>query len=246
MLATTGYASADDMIAGPITGPAEGILLAQSEEDDAYDPFADYSEFEESADEEEDINFFRNGRLFTIGFIAGYRDWTGTLGNIYSGDPNFGLFMTYFFDLRFSMQFGFLTGSHAVSARGPTENLDGNVSITDISFNFKYYLNTQNVTRGLADLNPYLLGGASHILRTQTIDSAPDDVVKNTAFGFNAGAGIEIPIMRNKMFFGLQGIYQIVNFSDENKYLRQSDGTTKVVRPSGDSWTGLFILGSNF
>ena len=38
-------------------------LLAQSGTD-AYDPFVDYSEFEEVSEEEADINFFRNGRFF--------------------------------------------------------------------------------------------------------------------------------------------------------------------------------------
>ena len=71
-----------------------GVLLAQNETDDAYDPFADYSEFEESMDEEEDINFFRNGRLLTLGFIGGYRGWTQTLGSIYTGNATFGLFLS--------------------------------------------------------------------------------------------------------------------------------------------------------
>ena len=36
-------------------------LLAQAEVDDSYDPFSDYSEFDEASDEEADINFFRHG-----------------------------------------------------------------------------------------------------------------------------------------------------------------------------------------
>ncbi|KAL0630168.1 hypothetical protein Q9L58_010985, partial [Maublancomyces gigas] len=81
----------------------DGVLLAQA--DDAYDPFADYSEFDEAVDEEEDLNFFRNGRLLTLGFIGGYRGFTGTLNKIYSGNMSFGLFLCYFFDLRFALQF---------------------------------------------------------------------------------------------------------------------------------------------
>ncbi len=97
-----------------------GVLVAQAEGgDDAYDPFADYSEFEESADEEEDLNFFRNGRLLTVGFIGGYRGWTQTLSKIYTGNPAFGLYMCYFFDLRFALQFGFLTSDHTITITGP-------------------------------------------------------------------------------------------------------------------------------
>ena len=226
--------------------PPESLVLAQSEADDAYDPFADYSEFEESSEEEEDINFFRNGRLFTMGFLLGYRGWTGNLGNIYSGDPNFGLYMSYFFDLRFALQFGFLTGSHSIRAKAPTsELLLGNLAMTDLSFNLKYYFNTQNVTRGLADLNPYVLAGFSQLLRTQSYETQADEVFKDSAFGFNVGAGIEIPMMRNKMYFGLQGSYQLANFADENKFLRD-ENDVQVVKPAGDSWNAVGIIGINF
>ena len=74
-----------------------GVLLSQFEGDDAYDPFSDYSEFEESAEEEADINFFRNGRFFTLGFIGGYRSFTETLGGITSDAPTFGLFSQLLF-----------------------------------------------------------------------------------------------------------------------------------------------------
>ena len=38
--------------------------FAQDEEGNVYDPFIDYSEFEEAGEEEADINFFRNGREY--------------------------------------------------------------------------------------------------------------------------------------------------------------------------------------
>ena len=109
----------------------EGRLVAQAEGDDAYDPFADYSEFEETADEEEDLNFFRNGRLLTVGFLGGYRGWTGTLGSLYSSGPSFGLYLCYFFDLRFALQIGYVTNSTTlhVPARTNSIAIDGNISL---------------------------------------------------------------------------------------------------------------------
>jgi hypothetical protein len=121
----------------------------------------------------------------------------------------------------------------------------GNVGMTDLSFNLKYYFNTQNVTRGLADLNPYVLGGFSQILRTRTYDHLPDEVVKDSAFAFNVGAGLEIPMMRNKMYFGVQGMYSLINFADENKFTRD-EFNVQVVKPSGDSYTLVGIIGVNF
>ena len=223
--------------------PDGGILVAQSEDDDAYDPFADYSEFEESMEEEEDLNFFRNGRLLTLGFTAGLRNFTGNLGQIYKSNGIYGLNLTFFFDLRFGMQIGFLSSSHAISAPTTAGNVDGTVSLTDISLNLKHYFNTQNVTKGLASLNPYILGGVSTIQRTLSLRNVTSGAyAKDSAFGFNLGAGIEIPMLKNKMYFGLQGAYQLVSFPDENKAFGGPGGITA----SGDSWTALGMLGINF
>ena len=50
---------------------------------------------------------------------------------------------------------------------GPTTPLAFDTSEgTWINVDVKYYFNTQNVTRGLADLNPYILGGFGKIDRT--------------------------------------------------------------------------------
>lgn len=221
-----------------------GVMLAQV--DDSYDPFADYSEFEESVEEEEDLNFFRNGRLLTVGFVGGLRGWTQTLGQIYSSNISFGLFICYFFDLRFALQFGFTVSDHLLSVAGNGFSpIRGNVNASDLGANLKYYFNTQNVTRGLADLNPYIVGGFSQIYRTITV-SGNDNFAKDAAFTFNAGAGIEIPMMRNKLFFGLQGLFQYAMFTDENKVILDENDQSTGVYPAGDSFTAMAILGVNF
>ena len=228
-------------------GLPSGILLAQADGDDAYDPFADYSEFEESMDEEEDINFFRNGRLLTLGFLLGYRGWTGNLGKIYNGSPGFGLFLSYFFDLRFAMQFGYITSDHIINVPATADSLavTGALSISDLSLNFKYYFNTQNVTRGLADLNPYAIAGFSQIYRTFSV-SGNDQFSKDSAFAFDIGAGLEIPLMRNKMYFGAQFMYQLVNFPHEGREIQDSNDALTGAIPRGDSWNFLGVLGTNF
>lgn len=244
------FAQAQDyhLLSNNSSTPHQGILVAQADDDDAYDPFADYSEFEESVEEEEDLNFFRNGRLLTLGFTAGLRSFTGNLGKIYSSSGIYGLNLTFFFDLRFGMQFGFLSSSHAldVKSNSGAANVQGTVALTDISLNLKYYFNTQNVTKGLADLNPYIIGGVSTIQRTISLrNTSGGAYAKDSAFGFNLGAGIEIPMLKNKMYFGLQGAYQLVGFSDENRAIKDSNDIA-TVNPSGDSWTGLGMLGINF
>lgn len=227
--------------------PKDSILLAQADGEDSYDPFADYSEFEESMEEEEDLNFFRNGRLVTMGFIFGYRGWTQTLGQIYASSPSFGLFLSYFFDLRFALQFGYLQSDHQlyIPARNGADAIQGTVNVSDISFLLKYYLNTQNVTRGLADLNPYLVGGFSQLYRTAVV-TGNSQFAKDSAFAFNVGTGIEIPMMRNKMYFGGQFLYQLTNFADEGRVIQDSNDKLTGVSPNGDTWTLLGILGINF
>lgn len=227
--------------------PLGGKLIVQADGEDSYDPFADYSEFEESMDEEEDLNFFRNGRLMTVGFLVGYRGWTQTLNQIYTSNPTFGLFLSYFFDLRFAMQFGYMQSDHQlyIPALNGATSIQGTVNISDISFLLKYYFNTQNVTRGLADLNPYIVGGFSQIYRTAVV-TGNDKFAKDSAFGFDAGAGIEIPMLRNKMYFGAQLMYQLINFADEGNTITDANDVSTGVQPKGDSWNFLCILGINF
>lgn len=221
-------------------------LYAQAEADDSYDPFADYSEFDEASDEEADINFFRNGRFFTLGFIGGYRGFTETLGQIYSAAPDFGLFLNYFFDLRFSMQLSFLTGDHTINFISPAKTqVIGTAAITAIGIDLKYYLNTQNVTRGLGRFNPYLIGGFSQVYRTATI-AGISAFSKEGALAFDIGAGIEIPMMRNKMFLGFQTSYHLVNFKDENSEIHLAGGEETGIYPTGDFFNLAVILGINY
>ena len=220
------------------------LLLAQMDPEEAYDPFIDYSEFEEESDEEADINFFRNGRFLTMGMVGGMGGFTGNFSDIYKSNLNFGLILTYFFDLRLAMSIGFQTGDHAVSIKTTNTTYDGNVSITSINADLKYYFNTQNVTRGLADLNPYALVGLGQFYRTYTL-SGDLDYSRDSTMGFNLGAGLEIPLMRKKAYLGLQGVYHMVDFKDENsRYI--GGGEYSILAPSGDFYSFLVIIGMNF
>lgn len=227
----------------------KAYLLAQTDPDEAYDPFTDYSEFDEESDEEADINFFRNGRFFTMGLAGGTRGFTGNMSEIYQTSATFGLFITYFFDLRLAMSMGFQTGDHAVlfTTNDGARSYTGNVSISSMSFDLKYYMSTQNVTRGLADLNPYILGGMGQYYRTYTLADL-DGYSRDSTMGFNIGAGLEIPIMRKKSFLGLQGTYHYVEFSDENKLGVSTDGGMEQLDKNiaGDSFDFLLIIGMNF
>lgn len=218
--------------------------------DDTYDPFADFSEFEASADEEADIHFFKNGRFFNMAFLLGARAWTQNLAEITDPAPVYGIYLTYFFDIRTALQVSFVHGEHSLNIipdtgpDGPYEGFTGNVALTVISADIKYYFNTSNITRGFADLNPYLIGGFS--MNQRTISVAGEDVLaKSSPTGVQAGFGLEVPIARNKMYMGLQFMYHYVNFPDENELIQQEGFRTNVY-PKGDFVQGLFVLGVNF
>ncbi len=218
--------------------------FTQYEGDDVYDPFADYSEFEENSEEEADINFFRNGRFFNFGFLFGGRMLNEGMGEHIEANLSPGLTLTYFFNIRLALQFSYSYSSHLV---GPIEHpgqpipFEGNVSFTHIAFDVKYYFNTDNVTRGLAFLNPYIIGGFSQNYRSfSLVDQLY--VGKDDGAGMEAGLGIEIPMSRKEIFIGAQVTYVYVNFSTENNpVVRDPD-----VFLDGDMMQAYFILGFNF
>jgi hypothetical protein len=230
--------------------PPNSLLLAQSDEQsDAYDPFADYSEFEEASEEEADINFFRNGRFLTIGAIGGYRVFTDVLGQMYTPAAIYGGQVSYFFDLRFALQISYITGSHGWRINASPAAYSGTVEISLLSFDLKYYLNVQNVTRGLSSINPYIIAGAGQAYRSVRYDGIPG-FVRDTAWSFNGGAGIEFPILRNRMYIGLEGVFHYVTFADEASRFPVLDGSGNVsatnLMPRGDFFRVSGLLGVNF
>lgn len=228
--------------------PKEGILLAQDNYD-AYDPFADYSEFDEATDEEADIYFFKNGRFFSIGLVAGYRLFTDTYGQIFESAPNFGLSLSYFFDLKLAMQVSYITGDHSYNFKlNNGDRYSGSLTVSGFSFDLKYYLNVQNTTKGISQVNPYIFGGITQLSRENRISNT-EGTKKDTSMAFQIGIGTEFPMVKNKYHFGLEAIYQYVNFPDEGGYLVVDNGgtpTTTNVRLNGDIIRLQAIIGFNF
>lgn len=214
--------------------------------DDTYDPFADYSEFDEAAQEEADIHFFRNGRFFTLGLVGGMRNFTENWASLYGRAPSFGANFTFFFDMRFAVQASYLMSSHSVEFRGPSTRLLGQADFSQFSGHLKYFINPQNMTRGVAKFNPYVLGGFSSFYRIYNFEGQFDRVA-NPAMSFDLGAGIEIPILRDQMYIGAQATYHLVNFPDENSQIFLNEGTEATgIIPRGDIFDIVLILGINF
>lgn len=229
------------------------------EADDSFDPFSDYNEFDQETDEEADIHFLRNGRYLTLGLLAGYRGFTKGFAEGYEPSMDYGVQFSYFFDLNLAAALSYTTGDHAVAFQSfndpalnqVSESYTGTVNIQIFDIHLKYYVNTDNVTKGLADLNPYLLTGAGMFVRTYNLNesfaNAPDKVV-----GFRFGGGIEIPLVQRRFYIGAQALYNYVQFPDENNYFIDEGGSgnpiLKGISPhlDGDIYEINLILGTNF
>lgn len=238
------------------------IAQTSTDVDESFDPFSDYNEFEQDADEEADINFFKNGRMLTLGLQLGYRGFTDGFSQAYTPAAVYGFQFTYFFDLQTALSLGYINGDNNVSFNSFNDkaftslsaNYSGTVNIQTIDLSFKYYFNTENVTRGLADLNPYMAAGAAYFIRTyslqQQLPIEPDKV-----FGVKASVGIEIPLLRRRAYLGFQGSYHYVQFPDENKLFIEEEkaGAPEGIaqspvspRLNGDAFDVSAIIGINF
>lgn len=226
------------------------VAHAQADSEENFDPFTDYSEYDDTTEEEADIHFFRNGRFLTFGILAGYRGFTENYARSYKPGLVYGFNFSYFFDLQLALNLGYQTGDHGVSFKtlGTTNtNYQGDVSFNTIDMNLKYYFNTKNVTRGLADLNPYFIGGLSQYTRTYSLTNVLSSGSERV-FGLNIGGGIEIPMLKRKNFLGLQFVYHPVTFSDESREFVEEDlGSSQLEYPlKGDLFDLAIIFGFNF
>lgn len=235
-------------------------VYAQTEADESFDPFADYNEFEQQTEEEADINFLRNGRYLTLAFATGFRGFTGGFKDAYRGSVNYGAEFNYFFDMQLAGGLGYLISDHSVAFNSfvnesagadVSTRYSGNVNLQVVDFHMKYYFNSDNVTKGLADLNPYTIVGTGYYIRTyslnQSLAADPDRVV-----GFKLGLGLEIPLMRRQAYFGTQILYRYVQFPDENKtFIDEAGGDPSGFRPikprlEGDMFDLNLMVGLNF
>lgn len=207
---------------------------------DSFDPFIDYSEFEAANEEEADINFFRNGRFLTLSIPVSQTSFTSSMGNIMKAGTATGLNISYFFDLRFAIQIALLNSQHAYS---DPEGSVGNLKMNSTLVSAKYFFNMQNVTKGLANWNPYVIAGVTQAYRKLSRSSSTDDYSQDGGSGFHIGGGVEVPILSNKMFIAGEIKYTLISFPDENKPISSTPGAISV---EGDILDFGVAMGINF
>lgn len=222
--------------------------------DDAFDPFADYSDFVEASTEEADINFFKFGRSLSIGATLGLRTFTDEQASLYSSGNNFGGFFTYYLSIQFATQLSYTTGTSDLNFNVPEAGADsrfsGSARFNTFSLHGKYFINTQNLTKAVSKFNPYIIAGFSQIERetsdlNQSIVSA-----KDSTGSFDIGVGAEYLFNNNKNFFSFQAMYYKADFANENREIRvpnQSDALIDSgIKPKGDIITFSVMIGFNY
>ena len=131
------------------------LLFAKQGSFETFDPFVDYNEFQDVEMEREGIKFLKTGRLLTLSVFGGYEGMTFSMRRLY-GDAllTAGAAISFFFDLQLAMQLGLI-----FPRKRYLSILQTYPSFSSYYLDFKYYFSKQNLIKGLAFLNPYLIFG---------------------------------------------------------------------------------------
>ena len=221
----------------------EDVII--EEEFNAYNPAVDYLDFQQSdAEEEKDVNFFKDGRLLSVFAFPAYRFFFPE--KAYTPYLNFGAGLNHFVNLNVSIQFSFLLGTHNLFDE--TGDL-GQSTFSNIYTDVKHYWNRDRLIKTLAYFNPFVFIGGVFSQRNTVVyitDIAP---VSSSSFGFGMRCGLGMEIHFSKKFFiGVQLSYEFLSFknkdgTDGNIIKRPSTGTLYL--PASSS-LGVIFLGANF
>lgn len=237
------------------TSESKPFLIAQNDtkqnnEINAYDPFADYSEFENTAEEQENINFFQTGRFLTLGFLGGLKLFTLNMSNLYQPGPVFGGYLNYFFDLNFAIQFVLRASTHSIAVKtSKGEPFVGAVDFTSIGVDFKYFLDKDLFSKSFSWFQPYFFLGVFHSTMTlfATLTNQ-EGYAEDSGYGLNMGLGVEFQVLK-KIHFGIQYAFKFVNLESESVNLSLNTGNDNRntdFRPYGDWMNITMLLGVNF
>lgn len=202
--------------------------------EDTYDPFSDYSEFSIIKEEEQDVNFFNDGRFLSLGFLIKRAQPTGDLAEIYGGGTGVHIFASYFFDLRFALEVSYGSQNHKyVTADG---SISSSSEFSDLGFAIKYYINPDRIVYSLSRFNPYLLAGLSLVTEERILPNTSSVTSKKHRV-YNFGTGFELPLPGKKFFISGQAVYNFSsNFGQDIEFGFKSGGFISMA----------VILGINF
>ncbi len=214
--------------------------LAQNAPEGEYqNPFSDYVPFEDEYEVDEDERFMYFGRFFGVSVGTGSQFFGGNIGRLYNlALPTFEVRLLYFFDFRMVGQASVSSANHAFHA---VPNNFVEVNLLRVNVDFKYYLETSNLSADLTSTNPYLIAGVGQITRTQVFHDL-DFVGKDRALAISVGGGLEIALQSRKTSIGIEARVHQVFFKDrfEEEYL--ASGIPDTTGPLFSSYVGILFF----
>lgn len=210
-LAASSPARAD----GPTDGGGEGKPKAyQPEEDDfSSTPFTEYGEFNESADEDADTQYFAHGRFFGASLGLGFQGVQGNRGLVYQGGfPMVDAKLHYWFDFNFALDLNLYFASHNFDDAKSGGQVE--VSFIHVGTDIKYYFDTKNLSAPISFANPYVMAGFGSYTQTKNTVNSTTPGTPDTGIGMGLGGGLEFVISPKKAYLELEGRYHIVSFED--------------------------------
>jgi opacity protein-like surface antigen len=189
-----------------------GPLLQEEEEDYKATPYMQYGEFNEEKEEEEELNFFQNGRFFGVSLGLGIETADGNRGTLWKGGfPLVDFKLHYWFDFNFALDLDFYYVQHNYNT-GNTGAV--NISLFRGGIDLKYYFDTKNIAAPISFANPYLIVGVGDYSETESGATITNSGTPNNSsnIGFAGGAGVEFAVKPRSTYITLEGKINVVTF----------------------------------
>ena len=192
--------------------PPPGPLMQEEEEDYKATPYMQYGEFNEEKEEEEELNFFQNGRFFGVSLGLGIETADGNRGTLWKGGfPLVDLKLHYWFDFNFALDLDFYYTQHNYNT-GNTGAV--NIALYRAGLDLKYYFDTKNIAAPISFANPYLIVGVGDYSETESGATITNSSTPNNSsnIGFAGGAGVEFAVKPRSTYITLEGKINVVTF----------------------------------
>lgn len=199
---------------------------------DYYDDYSSFANDYEELDKESRALF---GKFFQTAFYVGTGLYTGDLGKANTAGVNVGVKFIYFFDRIWGAEIGGFFNMHrslydVTNTGSANTELELSTRLIPVIGSLRFTFDTENMPRGLAQMNPYLSVGAALVFRQESVVGTPNvagwgnatisdtyqpnAIVGSTNFGVHFGGGAEFDVYKNRVFAGLDLRYYMMFWKD--------------------------------
>jgi len=213
------------------------MLVAKSAKSQEVQYFDDYESFTNEYEEWDEETRRVFGRFFQTAVYGGAGLFSGELGQANTSGINLGIKFIYYFDKMWGAEIGGFLNFHNtlydLSNTGVSGTyLEMKTRLIPVVGSLRFTFDSENLPRGLSQMNPYVSVGGALVFRQETVVEAtiPDQGISaeaqsrysngaiygSTNFGFHVGTGAEFDIYKNKVFAGVDLRYYSMFWSDAN------------------------------